>query len=170
MLKLTGPRSLSSFVRTGLDVARVAMMLVVAVLLLVVAALVVALLTPGAGERFHIDDVGLAPITAGVAGACAYLVALLVIMTQLRRLFAALARSDVFNPLNARRLRLIGYGLVALEIIGGVLAAGIAMVDEDEPFRFPFNPTGWFAIVVVFILAEVFREGARLRRQSELTI
>jgi len=27
-----------------------------------------------------------------------------------------------------------------------------------------------FSVLVVFVLAEVFREGARLRRESELTI
>jgi hypothetical protein len=30
--------------------------------------------------------------------------------------------------------------------------------------------TPWFSVVVVFVLAEVFREGARLRREAELTI
>ncbi len=33
-----------------------------------------------------------------------------------------------------------------------------------------FNPSGWLAILVVFVLAEVFREGARLRGDAELTI
>ena len=33
-----------------------------------------------------------------------------------------------------------------------------------------FNPTAWFAVLVVFVLAEVFREGARLREEAELTI
>ena len=30
--------------------------------------------------------------------------------------------------------------------------------------------SGWFAILAVFVLAEVFREGARLRQDAELTI
>jgi hypothetical protein len=30
--------------------------------------------------------------------------------------------------------------------------------------------TAWFSVLVVFVLAEVFREGARLRREAELTI
>jgi hypothetical protein len=33
-----------------------------------------------------------------------------------------------------------------------------------------FNLTAWFSVLVVFVLAEVFREGARLRREAELTI
>jgi hypothetical protein len=30
--------------------------------------------------------------------------------------------------------------------------------------------TTWFAVLVIFVLAEVFREGARLRGEAELTI
>ena len=30
--------------------------------------------------------------------------------------------------------------------------------------------TAWFAVLVIFVLAEVFREGARLRNEAELTI
>jgi hypothetical protein len=33
-----------------------------------------------------------------------------------------------------------------------------------------FSLTSWFSVLVVFVLAEVFREGARLRREAELTI
>ena len=33
-----------------------------------------------------------------------------------------------------------------------------------------FSLTAWFSVLVVFVLAEVFREGARLRREAELTI
>jgi hypothetical protein len=32
------------------------------------------------------------------------------------------------------------------------------------------NLTTWFAVLVVIVLAEVFREGARLRSEAELTI
>ncbi len=32
------------------------------------------------------------------------------------------------------------------------------------------NLTTWFAVLVILVLAEVFREGARLRREAELTI
>ena len=32
------------------------------------------------------------------------------------------------------------------------------------------NLSGWFATLIVFVLAEVFREGARLRAEAELTV
>ena len=40
-------------------------------------------------------------------------------------------------------------------------------VDHVEP---KLSLTAWFSVLVVFVLAEVFREGARLRREAELTI
>ena len=40
-------------------------------------------------------------------------------------------------------------------------------VDKVEP---SLSLTAWFSVLVVFVLAEVFREGARLRREAELTI
>ena len=53
----------------------------------------------------------------------------------------------------------------------------VALLDQVGPHSAAlrasdgwFNPTAWFAVLVVFVLAEVFREGARLRRDSELTI
>ena len=39
-----------------------------------------------------------------------------------------------------------------------------------ESVSYSPNLTAWFAVLVVFVLAEVFREGARLRREAELTI
>ncbi|MGH6966531.1 MAG: DUF2975 domain-containing protein, partial [Phenylobacterium sp.] len=41
------------------------------------------------------------------------------------------------------------------------------LIKRNEP---NFNLTSWFSVLVVFVLAEVFREGARLRREAELTI
>ena len=41
------------------------------------------------------------------------------------------------------------------------------LVQESRP---NFSLTAWFSVLVVFVLAEVFREGARLRREAELTI
>jgi hypothetical protein len=43
----------------------------------------------------------------------------------------------------------------------------VPFVRRVEP---NFSLTAWFSVLVVFVLAEVFREGARLRREAELTI
>jgi hypothetical protein len=44
------------------------------------------------------------------------------------------------------------------------LAPKAKVIDDS------FTLTAWFSVLVVFVLAEVFREGARLRREAELTI
>jgi hypothetical protein len=85
-----------------------------------------------------------------------------------------LVRGDPFHPDNVARLRWVGAAMVGLE----AAAYGVrALVDQLGPRSAAlragegwFNPTAWFAVLVVFVLAEVFREGARLRRDSELTI
>ena len=47
--------------------------------------------------------------------------------------------------------------------------ARLARGEMDPPSLFDLV-TPAFSVFVVFVLAEVFREGARLRRESELTI
>jgi len=86
---------------------------------------------------------------------------------------------DPFRPENVGRLRLIGVALVALEassygvrmILAWTTPAGArSLASAGQSGGGWFNPTAWFAVLVVFVLAEVFREGARLRREAELTI
>jgi hypothetical protein len=61
--------------------------------------------------------------------------------------------------------------LAALELgrylVWGVGAWLLPGVVKAEP---NLSLTAWFSVLVVFVLAEVFREGARLRREAELTI
>ena len=187
-MQLTGPRSLSSVVRTGLDLARIGVLFGLLVVGLVAASLLILFVltvagAPMAPEFFSglydgITDgragpyglLGLAALTGVMCSGLAYLVALLIILTALRQLFASLSRGEVFDRSNGKRLRSVGFGLIAVELITWFASALDPIIGEEERWSAPLNPTGWFAIAVVFVLAEVFREGARLRRQSELTI
>ena len=54
---------------------------------------------------------------------------------------------------------------VAQGFVAARLAPGIM-----DPQGFGELLTPIFSVLIVFVLAEVFREGARLRRESELTI
>ena len=188
MLQLTGPRSLSSIARLGLDIARVGVGVSLVVLtclgLLLLGALALALsgaaLAPdfmrGVLDGLEEIDPGLNGVVALVAltgimlTGAAYLVALLFLLTALRQLFASLSRGEVFERRNGRRLRSVGFGLLALEAVNWAASLLTPFVTDTEGWTPPLNPTGWFSIAVVFVLAEVFREGARLRRQSALTI
>ena len=104
-----------------------------------------------------------------------YILGTIVIVGRLRALFAALTAGDPFHPDNVAHLRIIALSLAALEV-GQYAAAAIATFAHLSPTHgspggnWSFNPTVWFGVLVISVLAEVFREGARLRREAELTI
>jgi hypothetical protein len=112
-------------------------------------------------------------LAAGLAAASVYTAVLLLIVSRLRKVFGTLTAGDPFQPENVRRLRTVGLGLAALEglnmlyrFVGAVLLPpGVVRAPGGWP-----DLTAWFSVLVVFVLAEVFREGARLRREAELTI
>ena len=101
-----------------------------------------------------------------------YVAALVVIINRLRRVFETLTQGDPFRPENVGRLRVAGLGLIALEVVGyfAFMAALWLAPELKDDLHLSVNLSGWFAILAVFVLAEVFREGARLRSDAELTI
>lgn len=113
-------------------------------------------------------------IPVGCAFLMAYVGGLTVITGRVRLVFVTLTRGDPFHPNNARRLRLIGFTLGALELLNQVAPDLVFLLLPDGLAEgrvgLSFNFTAWFSVAVVLVLAEVFREGARLRREAELTI
>lgn len=61
--------------------------------------------------------------------------------------------------------------LAALEL-GHYAASAVSLwlMPNLQKLAPSLSLTAWFSVLVVFVLAEVFREGARLRREAELTI
>jgi hypothetical protein len=112
------------------------------------------------------------PLLAGGLAAWALLLGgWMVIVERLRKIFGALTAGDPFHPDNVVRLRLIGLVLAGLEV-GRYVFSGMArwLAPKAKVIDDSFTLTAWFSVLVVFVLAEVFREGARLRREAELTI
>jgi len=104
-------------------------------------------------------------------GAELYLIGVLVIVQRLRRIFGAMTAGDPFHPDNVRRLRVVAGVLALLEVDRYIVAGIDRFVGHEHPYAaVNVNLTAWFAVLVVVVLAEVFREGARLRRDAELTI
>ena len=95
----------------------------------------------------------------------------LLIARWTRQVFRTLVEANVFHPDNISRLRWIGSGLAGVEVFGYVLrtaAEGLMHIHfEIDGLR---AATTWFAVLVVFVMAEVFKEGARLRHEADLTI
>ena len=189
-MRALGPGSVSSYLKITLDVVHVLLWFLLGVMVLALLATLVA--QPFIAGQMTIDmDDGTDPeavrrlvrspfIPVLVAAAAAYVGGLVFIVGRLRRVFVTLARGDPFQPLNVRRLRLIGFTLAGMEILSYLLRGLVAWwrrvgpIDagdgSSDRLMSASSLTTWFAVLVVFVLAEVFREGARLRREAELTI
>jgi hypothetical protein len=60
--------------------------------------------------------------------------------------------------------------LAGLELGRYAFRSGVAWLEPGSRIQSGVSLTPWFSVLVVLVLAEVFREGARLRREAELTI
>ncbi len=104
--------------------------------------------------------------------------AILLVIRQLQGIVATVADRDPFVPSNARRLRVIWMTIAGYELarfgLGALIGAGVAafggQTDRIISLGLSINLTAWFAVLVIFIIAEVFREGTRLREDQQLTI
>ena len=178
-MRALGPGSVSSLLKLVLDVISFALWAALAGLLL---AAFVALLLPVDLNiwREIVTDVGLRGslqergpmLAAGLLSFAVFLAVVQFIINRLRRVFQTLTAGDPFQPDNVKRLRAIGFALAGLEVISYFtrLISNWVFRDDIESVRYTPNLTAWFAVLVVFVLAEVFREGARLRNEAELTI
>jgi hypothetical protein len=99
-------------------------------------------------------------------------------VTQLRQIFRSLSRGLPFIPENARRIRRVGFTVIFGEVGRAVLvyycryytslhftAKGARFIPSTD--LSVITILGGFAILVI---AEVFREGTRLREEQSLTI
>ena len=176
-MRALGPGSVSSFLKIILDVVFAALWIGIGVLALLTLAALLLSFNPDlisnmsfSGEAAEITRRG--PVfAAGLAAAALYLAGILVIVGTLRRIFMTLTAGDPFHPGNVGRLRLIGLMLASLELGRyAFLAISTWLAPHAERNNTGLSLTAWFSVLVVFVRAEVFREGARLRREAELTI
>ncbi len=176
-MRALGPGSVSSFLKVILDVFYLVVWIAAgAVAVAIIAVLLLSfnpdLLSGVAIERLNVSGPWKGPVLAAtLVGYDLYLVGAIVIVGRLRRIFRTLIAGDPFHPANVRRLRTIGLALAVLEV-GRYAAAGASRLVLAGAVHIGgvVNITNWFAILVIIVLAEVFREGARLRGEAELTI
>jgi hypothetical protein len=101
----------------------------------------------------------------------------LIIIWRLRKLFESFTSGEPFRRENAQHLRVIWITMVVIEVSRWILAAltAVLVVQFSNVEHISIEPEGdplttWMAIFVLICLAEVFREGARLKEEQELTI
>ena len=94
----------------------------------------------------------------------------------LRRLVAIVGtvrRGDPFVAANALRLQAIAWTLLALQLLSMAIGAvGKAISTPQNPVALDagFSINGWLAVLLTFILARIFAEGARMRDDLEGTV
>jgi hypothetical protein len=96
-----------------------------------------------------------------------------VVLSRLRAIVDTVRGGDPFVAANARRLQSIAWAYLGLELLHiavGVVAAsaGSAAQPLDLHWRFSFTP--WVAVLLLFVLARVFDQGARMRADLEGTV
>ena len=95
---------------------------------------------------------------------------------MLKRLLAmveTVRAGDPFVAANAYRLQAIAWLLLALQLLSIVIALiGKAISTPQHPFHLDagFSINGWLAVILTFVLARVFAEGALMREDLEGTV
>ena len=177
MIRALGPGSVSSFLKVILDVFYVVLWVFGVLFAAVILGLLLISFNPQVlppAVLAHAQIMGHEPGVAAavrLAGVELSLIGILVIVQRLRRIFGAMTAGDPFHPDNVRRLRVIALVLALIEIDNYAFGAiDHFVLGAHTHGGFTLNLTAWFAVLVIVVLAEVFREGARLRRDAELTI
>ena len=177
-LRALGPGSVSSLLKIALDVAYWLLVLITGVL---VVFFFVSIFFPLENVNITVsDDSGgkALPLTRplllfAIGAFLAYFGGFMLILRNLRMIFRTLTMGDPFQPGNVRRLRQIGLILAVVTVgvwLGQALVATRLAKGVMESQGLGDLLTPGFSVMIVLVLAEVFREGARLRREAELTI
>ena len=96
-----------------------------------------------------------------------------VVLKELLKIVESVRDGDPFSADNAARLRTIAWALLGLELLHLLVAAIASAVSTREvPLHLDGGVTlsGWLAVMLLFVLAQVFREGTRLRDDLEGTV
>lgn len=98
----------------------------------------------------------------------------LIVVKQLRMICYTLLAGDPFVPENSKRFRIIWITVAVAEIMRITWALFLPWLGKNDDISMEMtlniNASVWFLVMVLIILAEVFREGVRLRQDVKLTV
>jgi hypothetical protein len=102
-------------------------------------------------------------------------IALTMVRTIIRRLLAmirAVGKGEAFAPNNVGRIEEIAGHVLGLQILGtlGRIAGTPVGGEHGASFEFGLAPAGIAFVLLLYILARVFREGAAMREDLEGTV
>ncbi len=121
------------------------------------------------GARIE-DTVSTPQLIAGLIGGLVVVAAILFICRQLQQILATLAAGDPFVPENAARLSRIAIAIAATELARLGVVLGVRALVPDASVDWSIDLAPWISVAALWILAQVFREGTRLRDEEKFTI
>ncbi|WP_271078831.1 DUF2975 domain-containing protein [Aurantiacibacter sp. MUD61] len=174
-LLLAGGKALTVLMQGVLGIAAFALAIVIPVLLIfreTIRAELIDELGPQASDP---------PMAAAIAVLVLALVAVVMIFIffgKLRKIISTVGDGDPFVPENADRLSVMAWLLLGVQLLS-ILIGGIGLMvakwaDEVEHADITIDAgldfTGILMVIVLFILARVFRHGAEMRDDLEGTV
>jgi hypothetical protein len=166
----------------ALPIARVVLRLVV-ILNWLMGAAILALLVALPNEQWIMSAFKLTPspeadrLIVGLRAAAWVGLAVVplnyLVLKRLLAIVETVRAGDPFVAANAARLQAIAWALLALQLLSIVIGAiGKAVSTPAHPVHLDagFSINGWLAVLLTFLLARVFAEGARMREDLEGTV
>lgn len=95
------------------------------------------------------------------------------VFKRLLAMIEAVRAGEPFVAANASRLQAIAWALLALQLLSlvvGGIADAISTPAHPLHFDAGFSTNGWLAVLLTFVLARVFAEGANMREDLERTV
>ena len=146
---------------------------------LISVLLIASLIAPGwvftaLGVRGNTDNstliLGMRAIM--VIGICAVPITQIV-LTRLLAFVESVALRDPFITENAARIETIAWAVLGLELMHLiVITVSRSVSSATQPLRIggTVSVTPWLAVLMLFVLARVFDQGARMREELEATV
>jgi hypothetical protein len=95
------------------------------------------------------------------------------VLKRLLAIVETVRAGDPFVPANAHRLQGIAWALLALQLLGlviGAIANSLSTPARPLDLDAGFSISGWLAVLLTFLLARVFAEGALMRDDLDGTV
>ncbi len=168
---------------SALPLARVTLRILMVLNWLVGAAILSLLIATIVAEQWTFTALGIAPSSyvrplmnglRAIAALGAFAIPLNnAVLTRLLTIVGTVRTGDAFVVANADRLQAIAWVLLALQIVSLIIGGiGGAISTPAHPLHLNagFSASGWLAVILTFVLARVFAEGARMREDLEGTV
>ena len=126
------------------------------------------------GVTMTADEIGRMALAA-FAGAIAALTLIQLILRALRRVVASASVGDPFIEANAVDLVRVAWLLLGVEVIDALIKPMVYLLAPSAVRAkvhdvFHISVTGLFAVLLIFVLAQIFRRGSDMRAELAGTI